>query len=95
MWQGHLGGQAVPLCGRPMGPSGPKASCHVPLLHMSIFVTFLAKLWYVSCIQIILQAQVELGELLIKFYTSDDDLRHFTMLLGKILMVKMGVSNRQ
>ena len=94
------------MAGPPWGPSGdlvglgggPKWAQGIlprPLIHMSIFVTFLAKLWYVSCIQIILQAQVELGELLIKFYTSDDDLRHFTMLLGKILMVKMGVSDHQ
>jgi hypothetical protein len=29
------------------------ASCHVHLLHMSIFVTILAKFWYISYIQII------------------------------------------
>jgi hypothetical protein len=42
---------------------GPKWPCHVHLLPWSIFVTILAKLWYISCMQIILQAQVELSEL--------------------------------
>ena len=38
---------------------------------------------------------MELGELSAKFYTCDDGLPHFAMLLGGMLMVKMGVSDRQ
>ena len=59
----RIGDMAWPLVGRAALPSWPKAPCHVHLLHMSIFVTILAKLWFISYIQIILQAQVELGEL--------------------------------
>jgi hypothetical protein len=43
--------------------SGPLAPCRVHLLPMSIFVTNLHKFCYNYCIQIILQAQMELGEL--------------------------------
>jgi hypothetical protein len=39
-----LGGQAMPLWGQPVGPSGPKASCHVHLPPMCVFVTILAKI---------------------------------------------------
>ena len=94
-WQGHLGGPG----GSHVGPSGvanwPSASCHVHLLHVSIFVTILAYFCHISCIQIILQAQVELGKIKTKFYTCDDDLPHVTMILGEMLMVKMGVSDHQ
>ena len=60
-----------------------------------MFVTIWAYFCHISYIQIILQAQVELGEIETKFYTCDDDLPHFIMLLGGMLMVKMGVSDRQ
>jgi hypothetical protein len=49
----------------------------------------------ISAIQIILQAQVELGEFETKCNTCDDDLPHFIMLLGGILMVKTSVKDRQ
>jgi hypothetical protein len=60
-----------------------------------MFVTILVKFCHISCIQIILQAQVELGELQTKFYTYDDDLPYFSILLGEMLMVKTGVCDRQ
>jgi hypothetical protein len=50
-----------------VGPSGaclgPLACCHVHLVQMFMFVTILAYFCYISCTQIILQAQVELGEI--------------------------------
>jgi hypothetical protein len=39
-----LGGRVAPLWGQPMGPSGPKASYHVHLPPMCVFVTILAKI---------------------------------------------------
>jgi hypothetical protein len=42
---------------------GPVAPCHVHFLHMSMFVTILVYFCHISYIQIILQAQVELGEI--------------------------------
>ena len=58
-WHGDLGVRAAPMWGRAVGPRPPATStCSICL-----FVTILAKLCYISCIQIILQAQVELGEL--------------------------------
>ena len=83
------------MWGRMTLPSGPSASCHVHVLHVSMFGTILAYFCHISCIQIILQAQVELGKIKTKFYTCDDDLLDFAMLLGGILMVKMSVSDRQ
>ena len=63
MWQGQVGHWAAPLWGRPAWPSGPKAPYHVHLPHLSIFFTILHRFCYNSCIQIILQVQVEIGEL--------------------------------
>jgi hypothetical protein len=61
---GTLEGQAAPLWGWPAGPSGPKASCHVhlsPCVHIChLFAYFF---YQISCIQINLYVQVELGEL--------------------------------
>jgi hypothetical protein len=39
-----LGGWAAPLWGRSVGPSGSKASCHVHLPTMCVFVTIFAKI---------------------------------------------------
>ena len=60
-----------------------------------MFVTIVTYFCHISYIQIILQAQVELGEIETKFYTCDVDLPYFAILLGGMLMVKMGVSDRQ
>jgi hypothetical protein len=42
---------------------GPRWPCHVHLLPWSISVTILAKIYHIFCIQIILQAQMELVKL--------------------------------
>ena len=38
---------------------------------------------------------MELGVLKIKTYTCDDDFPNFILVLGEMLMVKMGVRDRQ
>ena len=58
---------------------------------MKYFCTIFA---IITCVQIILQVQVELGELQKNPYTCDDDFPHFIKLLGEMLMVKMSVSDR-
>ena len=62
-WQGQVGPQAVPLWGQPAWPCLPKAPCHIHLPPLSIFFTILHNFFYNSCTQIILQGEVELGEL--------------------------------
>jgi hypothetical protein len=57
---GRLGGALV---GPADGAKWAQGPCHVHLLPLSIFVTNLHKFCYNSYIQIILQVQVELGEL--------------------------------
>jgi hypothetical protein len=54
-------GRAVPRWRWPAPHYGPMATCHVHLLVHSMFVTFLGE-FCIYYIQIILQAQVELGE---------------------------------
>ena len=56
-------GRATPRWHRAALPSGPRWPCHIHLLLWSMFVTILAKICHISCIQIILQVQVELGEI--------------------------------
>jgi hypothetical protein len=59
-WQGHRWGRAVPLWGRAAPAYGPSACCHIHLFQMFMFVTILA---YFCHIFLILQAQMELGEI--------------------------------
>jgi hypothetical protein len=56
-------GWAAPRWHRLALTYGFGATCQVPLLHESMFVTILAKFCHISYIQIILQAQVELGKI--------------------------------
>ena len=64
---GDMVGAKVALGGAHVGPTsvacGPPAPLPRPLGPFSIFVTFLHIFAIFSCIQIILQAQVEQGEL--------------------------------
>jgi hypothetical protein len=57
------GGLAGPRWHRLALAYGPVAPYYVHLLLMSMFVTILAYFCHISYIQIILQAQVELGEI--------------------------------
>jgi hypothetical protein len=56
-------GQTVPSWGRATPAYGPSAPYHVHLVQMFMFVTILAYFCHISYIQIILQVQVELGEI--------------------------------
>jgi hypothetical protein len=56
-------GRAAPRWHQAVLACGPRWPCHVHLLPWSMFVTILAKICHISYIQIILQAQVELGEI--------------------------------
>jgi hypothetical protein len=59
------------------------------------YTPFLYIFCEISCIQIYFPVQVELGEIISKFSTCDDDFPYFILLFGEILMVLMGVSDHQ
>ena len=56
-------GRVAPRWRRVALAYGPRWPYHVHLLPWSMFVTILAKVCHISHIQIIIQAQVELGEI--------------------------------
>jgi hypothetical protein len=77
---------------RPTWSCGPTAPYHVHLPPIHLFLYIFCE---ISCIQIYFPVQVELGEIISKFSTCDDDLPYFILLFGEILMVLMGASDHQ